>query len=97
MLAQVKWFVSHEDSQQLHTIDSDTPPPGTPASRRDDMETARPRAESAEVVVVRDESGSSSCTGAPALAQSLYWLYRATVSEIPRCPNKSSNLPNRGV
>jgi hypothetical protein len=85
--AQVEWFVSDEDSQQLHAVRTDRP--GEHASRMDSTETVSHLRESAEVVVVRDQHGSSSCTGGPALAQSLYWLYRATVSEA-LCPSKAA-------
>lgn len=83
-VAQVEWFVPEEDSQHLRQLHPEkvvgASSEGNQASSKSAQEGTRLKLESAEIVVMRDEAGSSSCTGGHALAESLYWLYRATVS-----------------
>ena len=85
-VVQVEWFVPDEDSQRLQQLHAELVVGSTTeenrASSKSAHESTRLRLESAEIVVMRDERGSSACTGGHALAQSLYWLYRATVRVI---------------
>ena len=83
----MEWFVPEETSQQLRqlthsSVDVDSNSQQNQANSNDGVETARSILESGEIVVVSGDTGLSSCAGGPGLAQSLYWLYRATVSQI---------------
>ena len=86
---QVEWFIPERKGQQLQQMKLKAQ---EPESNETDLNARRSRMESGEIVVIRDESGSAAYTGSAVLAQSFYWLYRATVRIVHLCCLKTNYL-----